>query len=504
MKLLLLGLVAVTMTMVQSMTEKEYMLQRADYLEQNSEIGFDASTAMNEAERIVSDWFVSKRNALELKTLSSFPPHFYFNSEGIKDLVEDNDIFRFIDNMPKGAALHLHDSASGSLEWLVTKGIYFPRCYISITDYEIDYVANGTLKCFPKGSKIPGNFRRAEDIPDVEEIMRDMLSLRNADITLDSAGFWSNFQNMFYRMRAMRYLPFFKEHLRTAMGVFYDNGVRHIDMRLNPMTGYRNENSTKELDSIFAMQSVIDNLNEFIATHPGFSMTFIINGHRHATLDQMSTSLESAFKLRAAFPDYVKGFDMVGQEDPPSGYPTLHYLSVFLQTIPALQAKYGVDMPLFLHDGESDDPSDSNVLDAVLLNSTRIGHGVNTFNLPIAEKLIIERGIALEVCPISNQLLGYVGDMRLHPAAGYIRRGLPVVISSDDPMLFGYTGLSYDFWEAVMSWDLDLRAIKTLALNSIHHSSLDEPRKSVLMKQFRADWASYISTVSMQVSSSKL
>jgi adenosine deaminase CECR1 len=47
-----------------------------------------------------------------------------------------------------------------------------------------------------------------------------------------------------------------------------------------------------------------------------------------------------------------------------------------------------------------------------------------------------------------------------------------MVLSTDDPVMFGYTGLTYDFWVATVSWGLDLKAIKRLVFNSIIYSSM--------------------------------
>ncbi|CAB0044138.1 unnamed protein product, partial [Trichogramma brassicae] len=85
-------------------------------------------------------------------------------------------------------------------------------------------------------------------------------------------------------------------------------------------------------------------------------------------------------------------------------------------------------------------------------------------------EIVKEKKIVVEVSPISNQVLKLVGDMRNHPAAHFFATNLPVVITSDDPSLWGAKGLSFDFYEAfvgIMSSEADLRALKQLALNSI-------------------------------------
>lgn len=52
-------------------------------------------------------------------------------------------------------------------------------------------------------------------------------------------------------------------------------------------------------------------------------------------------------------------------------------------------------------------------------------------------EIVKKKQIAIEVCPISNQMLRLLDDIRDHPAVALLQHGVPVVISNDDPIVFG-------------------------------------------------------------------
>ena len=132
------------------------------------------------------------------------------------------------------------------------------------------------------------------------------------------------------------------------------------------------------------------------------------------------------------------------------------------------------------------DPNNRNIEYALDLGSKRLGHGMNLFRYPEVEKRVKAGNVMLEVCPLSNQLLGYIPDLRLHPAAGYIKRGLNVTISSDDCAIFDTSYITDDLLLAYLCWDLSVADIKRCIKNSLQ----GDPALDAL---FESSWDSFIS-----------
>ena len=176
---------------------------------------------------------------------------------------------------------------------------------------------------------------------------------------------------------------------------------------------------------------------------------------------------------------------MVNEED--ASKPLSDYADYFLS-----EEVQNSGLKLFLHCGESLREDNTSVIDAYMLGAERAGHGFNLYRFPELMEKYIEKGVALEVCPISNYRLGYVEDLRLHPALTYLRNGVPVIICSDDGLYLSESPLVDDFYEAILCWDLSLGDVKALCKNSITYSGLTDQEKNRLMQAWEAQWDRFI------------
>lgn len=150
--------------------------------------------------------------------------------------------------------------------------------------------------------------------------------------------------------------------------------------------------------------------------------------------------------------------------------------------------KEDIPFDLYLHAGESNSRKNKELYDAVLLGTRRIGHGFHLAYHPKLMEMVKSKGICIECCPVSNFVLGYILDLRNHPARGFLHQGLPVSINPDDPGFMGYEGVTLDYLYVFLSWDLDIADLKKLCLNSLTYSSITDEEKQTLLKFFDYKW----------------
>ncbi|KAI8935964.1 hypothetical protein NX059_007468 [Plenodomus lindquistii] len=130
------------------------------------------------------------------------------------------------------------------------------------------------------------------------------------------------------------------------------------------------------------------------------------------------------------------------------------------------------------HAGEEGDASYiSGALDA--LHAERIDHGIRLREDPGLLQRVVEEGIMLTVCPLSNVCLQAVQRVDQLPIRTFLEAGVKFSINSDDAEYFG--GYILENYCAVQeAFGLNIAEWKTIAMNSIQGSWTTEERKSEL------------------------
>ena len=72
-----------------------------------------------------------------------------------------------------------------------------------------------------------------------------------------------------------------------------------------------------------------------------------------------------------------------------------------------------------------------------LLHADRLGHGVRCAEDPDVLARVVDSGVTLEVCPVSNVALGVYATLEEVPVPTLLDAGVPVALGADDPLLFG-------------------------------------------------------------------
>jgi adenosine deaminase CECR1 len=348
---------------------------------------------------------------------------------------------------------------------------------------------------FYRAHQVPPGFYSIEklndSIPGFEEQLHDLITFDGSPEN-DSTDVWTEFENCFRRIDGfVSYQPVFKDVYVACFDSLLADGVPHVELRVGLAGGlYDLEHSA----GAFPADSVIAYLQQ--AAHQvqqkhnqAFTFKIIYANLRFRPLDAIKQDLVHAFAIRARYPDLVKAYDLVAHED--AGHATDYFREAWLMR-DSLAKVYGVDLPLCLHDGESSWEHVTNLYDAVLLGSVRIGHGLNLSFFPGVEDLVRKQNICMEVSPLSNQILGYVGDLRMHPAHAWIKRGIQISISPDDPALFDYTGVTPDYWSICLAWELDLQALKKLSMNGILYSQLSEAEQQEALRVWQDRWQRFV------------
>jgi adenosine deaminase len=111
------------------------------------------------------------------------------------------------------------------------------------------------------------------------------------------------------------------------------------------------------------------------------------------------------------------------------------------------------------------------------LHADRLGHGVRAAEDPALLDRIVEAGVTLEVCPVSNVALGVYSDLTSVPLPTLLAAGATVALGADDPLLFG-SRLAGQYATMRAAHELDDAQLAELARMSVRASRAPDDVKA--------------------------
>jgi len=235
----------------------------------------------------------------------------------------------------------------------------------------------------------------------------------------------------------------------------HEQNVVHTEIFFDPQT---------HTDRGIAFDTVIQGIHRALEDGKeklGISYVLIMSFLRHL-------SEESAFETLTMAEPFKDLIAAVGLDSSEVGNPPSKFERVFAK---AREEGYLA----VAHAGE-EGPSEY-IWEALdLLKITRNDHGNRCMDDDKLVDRLVEEQIPLTLCPLSNLELQVVPDLRDHPIAKMMDRGLLVTLNSDDPAYFGGY-MNENYIATTEALDLTKEQITTLAKNAFKASWLSEEEK---------------------------
>ncbi|KAF7561568.1 hypothetical protein G7046_g2566 [Stylonectria norvegica] len=455
--------------------------------------------------------------------------HFLSN----RDLINQTALFNIARHMPKGAHLHIHfnaclmpqvllDIAKGMDRMFVTSNIplvpnngfeNFDKCEIqfSILSPEKEspgdmfnpaYEPRQTMKFKDFLRQFPHHFSQAT----ADDWLLDKLMFheQEAHNSLQTAsGAWEKFNGRTKMMKGLfNYESAYRRYTRLCLEDFMNDNIQYAEIRPNFMTSNQlyYDDGTGPIDNWGIMKLIINEVEKFQADMARQNRFFgglkvIYCTPRSFQPRDVKVALDECLEFKKRWPQWIAGFDLVGEEA--KGRPIKDFIPELLGFQNMCRAEKQ-EIPFLFHCGETLDmgtDTDGNLVDALLLNSKRIGHGFALAKHPYIMEHMKERGICLELCPISNEILGLTPRVSGHAMYQLLANNVHCTVSSDNGTLFR-SSLSHDFYQVIIGKaDMGLYGWKQLVLWSLEHACLDEREMAKILGEWERQWEQFVDWV---------
>lgn len=241
-------------------------------------------------------------------------------------------------------------------------------------------------------------------------------------------------------------------------------GAIYIEMMYSPDHA---ELSTKtpSIENLAAIQQAIDDAyNKFAIIG-----RIIIVAVRHFGAQAAE---RAALEISRQSVPSVTGFGLGGDE---ANFPPILFKKAYEI------ARYEANLQCTVHAGEFD--TFHGMIQAMEnLPITRMGHGVDGIKSEETLNMLIERDIALELCPSSNIKLGIYQNIHEHPLPKFMDKGIKISINSDDPP-FMSTDLNREYEIVQKAFGYDDAQMNAITKMAIECAFVDDDCKEELFSR---------------------
>jgi adenosine deaminase len=414
---------------------------------------------------------------------------------------KQSPVYYFLQSLPK-AELHCH------LGGVLDIAEVLEGAKLLEKEVQAFYKKNTDFKCWIK------EVQKAVHSSRIDWLRKEFQNILDLQRYLWNAGFLLCFQNHSNLLEEVVYGPFLDSEQFTGIGIeayeplgdiqgsallqseavlrftvqkavrkALNENVRYLELRCSPWNYTQGELKTgMEVYRIIAEELIkaekeysrhgVPTDKRLEDTKSLFRSGVLLIASRHRKMSQVYQYIELMEEIyeKDVYPEKLLGIDLAGQEQklPPS-----RLREAFLPVMNRCQH-------ITIHAGETEEVE--RVWEAVYyLNAERIGHGLTVKNNEELMQKIIDRGIALELCPSSNhQIVGF--RTAEYPLRYYLGKGVLATLNTDNPGI-SRTNLTQEYLKAAQltKGGLSILQILQVVKNGFSAAFLPLPERERLL-----------------------
>lgn len=331
---------------------EEYLVRRQQVVDDECQSNFESDVTLTKHEQLANTVIMAAKKAELDEGLAnphSFKPARHFFE--VLNEIGESKLFKIIQHMPKGGILHAHDTALVSTDFIVTLTYreHLWQCNNTVTkaivNFRFSRAAPETTESNLVWIRVSDERSRLGKI-EYDAHVRSLFTLFTKDprsAYRDINDMWAKFMSLFILLEPIAtYAPVWRDYFKQALTEALEDNVQYLEFRgILPQLYDLDRNNYTQSENV---QIYVDTLDEFKRANPDFiGSKFVYAPLRLVPDTTMDEYIDNVQRLHERYPDFIAGFDLVGQED--LGRPLRDFTAKLLSLPDSIK--------FFLHAGET-------------------------------------------------------------------------------------------------------------------------------------------------------